>query len=550
MYDSSLTHGQTLSSWYADGTLAPGALHENRAPWPSDECDVVIVGAGMAGLSTAYHLLKRGRSVVVLEKGEIGSGETGRTTAHLASALDDRYYELEAMHGEHGAALAAASHAAAIDDIERIATLENIACDFARVPGYLFAQDGSEERGQRELLRELEAAQRAGLRVEAQPHAPLDQVHGLCLRFENQAQFHPLRYLLGLAQAVERLGGSIFTGTRVLGVADTNQPHRVDVSDRPSLFARAVVVATNSPINDVVTMHTKLAPYRSYVIALGLPKGALPSALYWDTGDPYHYVRIAGDNDLLIVGGEDHKVAHAQRPEQRWQRLERWVRRHVPEAGAVQARWSGQILEPDDSLAFIGRNPGLRSNVFIATGDSGNGLTHGAIAGRLLSDLICEQDNPWAALYAPARKPRARSSLMQFVRENVDVAMCFTRSLAPALPRRHIPRGHGAIEQHGLRRLAVYVDEQGQRHERSARCPHLGCSVKWNSAERSWDCPCHGSRFDPYGRVMTGPSPRDLQAVHVEPHELPPLPNPEVGSRAACGAAPAAGINPRPGNAE
>ena len=526
MYDPGITHGQTLSCWYADRTLSQRLVRARRDDRPETPCDVVIVGAGIAGLTTAYHLLERGRSVIVLDKGELGSGETGRTTAHLSTALDDRYYTLEALHGERGAALAAESHGVAIDDIERIVAQEAIACDFARVPGYLFAHDGSDEQGQRELERELIAARRTGLQVSAEMHAPLDQVAGTCLRFENQAQLQPLQYLLGLAQGVERLGGRIYTRTRVLGVFDTQTPVRVDVAARPSLQARAVVVATNTPINDVVTMHTKQAAYRSYVLALRLPKGALPAALCWDTGDPYHYVRLAGDNDQLIVGGEDHKVGHTRRPERQWQKLERWARRHVPEAGPVLARWSGQIMEPDDGLAFIGKNPGRGADVYIATGDSGNGMTHAALAGRLLCDLICERDNPWTALYSPARKPRTRGALAQFVRENLDVALCFSRSLWPALPRRHIAPGQGAIEQHGLRRLAVYVDEQGVRHEHSARCPHLGCSVQWNSAERSWDCPCHGSRFDPYGRVLTGPALHDLSGADA-PGEVPSLPEPQ-----------------------
>jgi Rieske Fe-S protein len=244
-----------------------------------------------------------------------------------------------------------------------------------------------------------------------------------------------------------------------------------------------------------------------------VPRGSIARALFWDTGDPYHYVRLSGDGDVLIVGGEDHKVGQSHSPEQRWLRLEGWARKRFPLAGQLRASWSGQIQEPADGLAFIGRNPGSDPRVLIVTGDSGNGMTHGVIAGSLLSDLICEVDNPYVKLYDPSRKitPAAAG---EFVRENVNVAVHFAQWLLPAERlERTIDRGHGKVVRRGLRRIAVYVDESGDKHECSATCPHLGCIVSWNRAERSWDCPCHGSRFDPFGKVMTGPSPRDLEPL-------------------------------------
>jgi Rieske Fe-S protein len=286
-----------------------------------------------------------------------------------------------------------------------------------------------------------------------------------------------------------------------------------------SVTASAVVIATNTPINDVLTMHTKQAPYRTYALALEIPRGSIARALFWDTGDPYHYVRLAGDGDVLVVGGEDHKVGQQDWPEQRWSHLEAWTRKRFPLAGQPLARWSGQIQEPADGLAFIGRNPGRDAPVYIATGDSGNGMTHGAIAGILLSDLICgDQANPWAKLYEPARKITTASAASGFVRENMNVAAHFAQWFLPAeRVTRSIEPGHGKVIRRGLRRIALYVDEAGQHHECSATCPHLGCIVSWNRAERSWDCPCHGSRFDPYGRVMTGPAARDLEPIEYVP---------------------------------
>jgi glycine/D-amino acid oxidase-like deaminating enzyme/nitrite reductase/ring-hydroxylating ferredoxin subunit len=513
MYDSQRTSGESLSPWYVAGTdsiypLRPLESHD----WPQGAVDVVVIGAGITGLSTAYHLLQSGRSVLVIDKGDIASGETSRTTAHVSSALDDHYYELERMHGEAGARLAAESHAAAIASIESIAAKEHIACEFTRVDGFLFAA----QRSQHDVLqRELAAAKRAGLEVELVHGAPLPFATGEALRFGQQAQFQPLAYVTGLARAILAKGGLIRTGVRVLSV-DEGTPARVHVEGGASVVAGAVVVATNTPIVDTFAMHTKQAAYRSYAVGIPVARGSVQRALYWDTEDPYHYVRLAGDDDLLIVGGEDHKVGQSKTPEQSWARLEQWTRQRFSTAQGARFRWSGQVWEPVDGLAFIGRNPGRADNIFISTGDSGNGITHGAIAGILLSDLIAGRDNPWATLYDPARKPLKAPSAREFVKENLNVALQYGEFMLPGAQADSIEPGEGAVVRRGVRRVAVYVDEAGARHECSAVCTHLGGPVNWNRAEKSWDCPCHGARFDPYGRVLTGPATRDLEVLSSE----------------------------------
>ncbi|MET0340964.1 MAG: FAD-dependent oxidoreductase [Polyangiales bacterium] len=521
MYDAQRTNGATLPFWYRDVATSTPTGHA----WPDAQIDVIVIGAGITGLSTAYHLLRAGRSVLVLDKGQIGSGETGRTTAHLATGLDDHYTELARIHGHRGARLAAESHAAAIDSIAEVVAREGIACDFSRVDGYLFA--GS-PRDHRLLEQELEAARRVGLDVAACDAAPLPFASGPAVRFANQAQLQPLAYLEGLARAVRAAGGLIRTGVRVERVEE-GTPVRVHVDGGAVATAGALVVATNSPIVDVFAMHTKQAAYRSYVIALPIPKGSVARALYWDTLDPYHYLRLAGDDDVLILGGEDHKVGQSDAPEEAWTRLERWARDRFPGAGAVAQRWSGQVWEPADGLAFIGRNPGTAKNVFICTGDSGNGMTHGTIAGLLLTDLICERTNPWRDLYDPSRKIVQPRAAREFVRENLNVAMAYGDWLKPAQKRvAEIEPGHGAVVRRGAHRVALYVDERGVEHACSAVCPHLGGLVSWNRAERSWDCPCHGSRFDPYGRVLTGPAKRDLANRDEGERPSEPVPPPSA----------------------
>jgi glycine/D-amino acid oxidase-like deaminating enzyme/nitrite reductase/ring-hydroxylating ferredoxin subunit len=519
MYDSQRTSGESLPPWYSAhvdsssaSDLHPDGTLQTASQWPDRPVDVVVIGAGITGLSTAYHLLQSGHSVMVIDKGDIACGETGRSTAHVSNALDDHYSVLERMHGEAGARLAAASHAAAIASIESIAARENIACEFERVDGYLFAAHAREHSL---LEREFAAARRAGLDVDLLNSAPLPFATGAALRFRNQAQFQPVAYVEGLARAIRAKGGLIRTGVRVLGVEE-GTPAKVHVDGGGSVTARFVVVATNTPIVDVFAMHTKQAAYRSYAVGIPIAKGSVERALFWDTQDPYHYVRLAGDDDLLIVGGEDHKVGQSSTPEQSWARLERWTQERFPTLGGARFRWSGQVWEPVDGLAFIGKNPGRADNVFISTGDSGNGITHGAIAGMLLSDLIDGRDNPWASLYDPSRKVTRMLAAREFVKENLNVALHYGEYVLPGTDPEQIAPGEGAIVRKGVRRVAVYVDEVGQRHECSAVCTHLGGPVSWNRAERSWDCPCHGARFDPYGRVMTGPAKRDLERLEPE----------------------------------
>ncbi|HEU4628901.1 MAG TPA: FAD-dependent oxidoreductase [Gemmatimonadaceae bacterium] len=473
--------------------------------------DVCIVGAGLAGLTTAYLLGRAGRDVLVLDDNPIGGGETGRTTAHLSSALDDRYVRLERLHGPEGARLAAESHTSAIHRIESIVREEGIDCDFQRLDGYLFLGEGDSVAL---LEREAEAAQRAGLTdVALLERAPVSFWNtGPCLRFPEQGQFHPLRYLTGLARAATRDGGRIHCGSHVSEIDTSGEHPAVKTDDGRTVRARALVVATNSPVNDWVALHTKQAPYRTYVVALRVPRDSVPRALYWDTPDPYHYVRLQrdGDDDVLIVGGEDHKTGQGGDTDGCFDRLEVWVRDRFPMAGTVAYRWSGQVMEPVDRLAFIGRDPAGQRNVYVATGDSGHGMTHATIAGMLLTDLITGRDNSWATLYDPSRKTLRATA--EFLRENVNVAAQYTDHVTPGevdTPDQIRP-GHGAILRRGTRKIAAYRAEDGTLHERSAVCTHLFCIVHWNDTEKSWDCPCHGSRYAPTGEVLNGPASAPL----------------------------------------
>ncbi len=490
--------------------------------------EVLVIGAGIAGLSTAYQLLKAGKSVIVIDRElHLGLHESGLTSAHLSNAFDDRYSLLRKLHGSETTRVVAESHTQAISMIEKICHEENIECDFKRVNGYLFL---APEDDLQFFKDEIFAAREAGLKVDLLSNAPLQMFDtGPCLLFPNQGQFHPVKYLQGLAQAIQRLGGKIFTESPATNIK-YGPPHKVMTDQNYEILCDNLVVCTDSPINDIITMHTKLAAYRSYVIAIEIARGQMHPMLLWDTSDPYHYIRLLqnenSEYDLLIVGGEDHRTGQEHFPETCYENLKHWVREKLHIQPKVVAQWSGQILETSDGMAFIGKNPTSEKNVYIMTGDSGMGLTHATLGSAIIRDLILDQPNPWAETYDPSRL--SLKNLNEYVRENFDSIAPYSDWFVPGNIKttEEITPGEGAILRQGLKKLACYKDTFGNMHVFSATCPHLGGIVRWNSSEKTWDCPCHGSRFHRYGEVINGPAPHGLQplAEHGEDSHLAPSP--------------------------
>lgn len=516
---SDITSGARISCWYKD--VQPFATEPlgNRQL----KADVCVIGGGLAGVSSAYMLQREGKSVVLLEDGFIGSGETGRTTAHLMSALDDRFYEIQKLFGKDDSIRAGESHRAAIDTIEEFVKTENIDCEFTRITGYLFAPSAHEvsvkERNEHlDLIRkEHTAAIESSVENKLVEKAPIWNFDtGMCLEFPNQGEFHPLKYLNGLTQAFIRRGGKVFTGTHADEVKGGSNAYVTTVGGG-KIQCDHIVMATNTPVNDRVTMHTKQEPYRSYVVCCTLPKGSVAKALFWDTLDPYHYVRTTNfseTEDLLIVGGADHKTGQADDYEAPFKDLYQWAKDRWPMiSDKIQYAWSGQVWEPVDLLGFLGHNPHDHDNVYIITGDSGTGMTHTTIGGRIITDMIMGRKNPWASLYDPSRL-KITSDL---IKGNLNVGAQYLKwcsgSEVPDIE--DISYGNGAVMLKGLHYVAVYRDEKGIFHEMSAVCPHLKGIIRWNPAEKTWDCPCHGSRFDRFGKVVTGPSNEDLHPCNV-----------------------------------
>jgi glycine/D-amino acid oxidase-like deaminating enzyme/nitrite reductase/ring-hydroxylating ferredoxin subunit len=513
--EGTITSGKNLSCWFSSAIepLSFEKLNENI------DTDILVIGGGIAGLTTAYCLAKEGRKVILVEDGYIGSGETGRTTAHLTCALDDHYFELEKTFSIATAKLAADSHMAAIEWIANTVKLHEIDCHFRRVNGYLFLDPSDAKET---LEKEYEATKRAGLITEMLNSVPsvATEEGQQCIKFSNQAQFHILLYLKGLADSFIKLGGKIYTQTKAEDITAKGA-----TANGFNVSANHIVVATNTPINDWVTMHTKQWPYRTYVITAKVPKGKLPYALWWDTGDhdskwivkPYHYVRLEAfdeEYDLLIAGGEDHRTGQADdediKEEDRYDNLEKWTRKHFPAIETIAFKWSGQVINPIDSLAYIGKNPG-DNNIYIITGDSGNGMTHGTLGGMIITDLINGKENPWAEIYSPSRI--TLNTTGDYLSEVGNMLAQFADWFTPENIKEvnDLKLGEGGIISSGLKKITVYRDEQNNLHSCTAVCPHLGGILQWNADEKTFDCPMHGSRFTTEGKVINGPTSSDLE---------------------------------------
>jgi glycine/D-amino acid oxidase-like deaminating enzyme/nitrite reductase/ring-hydroxylating ferredoxin subunit len=502
---------QTASLWMPI-EVAPDAPRLKGA----QTCDVIVVGAGIAGLSVAYELAESGRSVAVLDRGPIAGGMTARTTAHLAPICDDGVSALAELRGEKTARLFQESQEAAVARIEALVAEQDIACNFRRLDAFLFPAPGMEFSEAREQMKkEHDAVRNAGAAVEFAKGVPLlGYEDAPVLRYPQQATFHPLRYLRGIAGAIAAKGGKLFAHSPVTKMEELEDTVRV-TTDAGSVTAAKAVFATNTPINDRVALHSKMGPYRTYAMAFTLPRGALPDALYWDMADPYHYVRLnpgPGAVDYLIAGGGDHKSGEADDGSVRFEAIDAWIRALVPELGKEAARWSGQVMDTIDYCGFIGRNPGS-DNVYVATGDSGQGMTHGALAGLLIRDLIGKGSSPWQEVYEPSRK--APPGLLKYVSENVTAIQNFAEYMLPGEidSAEALKPGEGGVLRSGLKKLAACRTRDGALHVHSASCPHLGCIVHWNSTEQCWDCPCHGSQFAADGSVLNGPAIGPLARV-------------------------------------
>jgi glycine/D-amino acid oxidase-like deaminating enzyme/nitrite reductase/ring-hydroxylating ferredoxin subunit len=477
--------------------------------------DIVVVGAGVTGITTAYLLKKAGSSVALIDRERVASIDTGHTTAHLTYVTDVQLQELACNFGNDHAQAAWDAGAAAIDEIERIVAEEQSDCEFTRVPSYMhLSVDGSSQKEASSLKKEADLAAKLGFDAVSLSSAPYFELPAV--RFANQAKFHPRKYLRSLVEKIPDNGSHVFEKSAA-SEFDAKK-RRVKVNRNWISFDR-VVMATNNPlvglasITSATLLQTKLSLYTSYALGARVPLNTVPEALFWDTRDPYDYLRIDRHRefDYIVYGGEDHKTGQKKKTQNAYARLLARLKKIIPKAN-IDHRWSGQVICTPDGLPYIGENA---EHQFVATGYCGNGITFGTVAAIMARDWTTGRKNPWTDLFAVDRK-KIKGAMWNYLRENKDYPYYMIKdrlARAGADSVRELKPGEGMIIGRRGKKVAAFRDRSGNIHRLSPVCTHLGCLVRWNPAESTWDCPCHGSRFKPTGEVIAGPAEEPLPPI-------------------------------------
>lgn len=500
--------GATTSLWQQD--LPDYVSRTLRLP--DQSFDVIIAGGGVTGIATALQLQLSGKKCLVLEAHRLCFGTTGGTTAHLNSFFDASYYQVKKSFGKEALSLLASAAGKALDLYRTNIETHAIDCGYAQKDGYLFSQTPEQSEA---LEKIFEASLEAGVDVSRTDRIPLSLPFEKAIVYREQAQIHPSQYVLALARVFEENGGILLQDCSVEDVVEAEGRVTVATS-KGGVQATYLVYATHIP-QGINFLHFRCAPYRSYAMAVQL-KGACPEDLSYDMAEPYHYYRTAEiqGEKFLIGGGEDHKTGHVDNTEACFSKLEAHLRKNF-EVDRVHRKWSSQYFQPADGLPYIGLMPGSQGNILVATGYGGNGMTYSHVAALLLTDLIHHKENAHAALFNPNRiKPVAGFS--NFVKENADVISQFVEkriSIDKLQELAGMAAGEGRVVKYEGEKLGIYRDEGGVFHAINPVCTHARCLVQWNTAEKSWDCPCHGARYSAEGKVLTGPARKDLQIVQL-----------------------------------
>lgn len=475
--------------------------------------DVLIVGGGITGITTSLLLQKAGKKCLLAEAQTIGFGTSGGTTAHLNTMMDTPYNQIAKDFGEDNAQLVAGIAVKAIDLIREHIREYAIDCEFSDATGYLYSQ---EEKQTKELEDIFEASQKAGCIVEYSDAIPVPINFDKAVAFKNQAQFHPAKYFYALAKEFENAGGILIQGCRVTGVKEDDL---LEVeTELGKIRTEKLIYATHIPPG-VNLLHFRCAPYRSYAMAIKLKDNNYPDGLAYDMYDPYHYYRtqeVDGEK-FLIAGGEDHKTGHEKNTESCFAGLESYLRTYF-KIEEIVFRWSSQYFEPNDGLPYIGHLPGNPESVLVATGFGGNGMTYSHVAAMVLKDLVLSGKSDYEKLFNPNRvKPVA--GFTNFVKESADVVgilagKWFSHSKIKDIEE--LENDEARTVKYDDQLIALYKDGNGGLHAVNPACTHIKCKVEWNTAEKTWDCPCHGSRFDADGIVWTGPARKDLEKIDLK----------------------------------
>jgi len=501
--------GNNISLWQNEQAFISSRTGESSG----QIFDVIVVGGGVTGVTTAYELLKQGKKCLLIEARNLCFGTTGGTTAHLNNFFDTTYAEVASDFGKSGAQNLGRAALDALELYSKNIRELNIDCQYRQSDGIVYARN---EKEAGELEEMFKAAFDAGIPVSYTNNIPIQDVFFKALVFGNQAQIHPVKYVYALARAFENAGGVIMENCRLTDLSQKD-PLEVETS-RGLLKCTKLVYATHIPPG-VNLLHLRCAPYRSYAMGIELEDDQYPKSMTYDMTDPYHYYRTqeTEGGKILIAGGEDHKTGHEEDTELRFKNLEEYLSA-IFRIREIKYKWSSQYFEPADGLAYIGHLPGASENVFVATGFGGNGMTYSHIAARVLAAKIASDRDEYEGLFKPGRlKPVA--GFTSFVKENADVVNSLVTDRFK-IPRTDsitdMPNDTGHTVNFNHQNIAVYKNPEGELFCLNPTCPHLKCTVKWNQTERSWDCPCHGARYSTDGEVLTGPSTRSLEKVRLE----------------------------------
>lgn len=484
--------------------------YEPQNKWDnSKEYDVLIIGAGITGLTTALLMQEKGLNCILVEAHNIAFGTSGGTTAHLNTLMDTPYYTIEQNFGEEAAKQVAIGAREAIDLVEGLAAKYNIDCDFSFKTAYLFSQSAEETQ----LLQKIKDANNAvSVLTNNSDTIPVPIPYEKAISIEFQAQIHPTKYLHGLAKAFEQNNGVILQQCLVNSIAEGDGI--IADTTMGEIKAAAAIYATHIPPG-VNIFSFRCAPYRSYALAVRLKNNDYPEALVYDLEDPYHYYRTQAINGVnyLIAGGFDHKTGHNDNTEHIFTELEAYVCKYF-DVASVEHKWSSQYYEPVDGLPYIGLMPG-NEHIYTATGFGGNGMTYGSLAAKILCSMMHHEPTPYEDLFDTGRI-KIVAGFSNFMKENLDVISQFVSKRFSYEDMSHLVElapGTTVITNINNHKIAIYKDEQGHISALDATCPHAKCIVGWNSAEKTWDCPCHGARFAPNGDLLNGPAQKGLTPV-------------------------------------
>ncbi|WPP50321.1 FAD-dependent oxidoreductase [Catalinimonas niigatensis] len=492
---------ENKSLWKATAQKKPvyPALQENITT------EVVVVGGGITGLTAAYELTRAGKKVVVVEALSVGDGTTGLSSCHLNTQIDYGYQNVKQSFDTETMRLVADSRFSAINYIEKQCTEEEMSSDFKRVSGFLYAENVEQEKF---LLDEYHASMEAGLSVTLHDEIPFPSTVRKAIEYHDQAVFNSQKYVNHLAERIQASeNGQVFENTRV---KDISLKDKKVLTEKGDITAQHIVLATHLPLFFDV-LQTMAAPYRSYILVGEVDHRDMPEALYWDLQEPYHYTRYyhQGEKTWLAVGGADHKTGHNEQNPDNYEKLKHYMQQHF-NIKKFTYQWSSQYYEPADGLPYIGLSP--FKDVYVGTGYSGDGLVYGTVAGLLLKDMMLNRENAWAKAY-DARRFTPVASFKEWAKENMEVVTDFVKDYLGNAEKEieTVPKGEGKIISKNKSKFAVYRNENDQIVSLSPICPHLKCVVHWNTQEKSWDCPCHGSRFTPEGKLIVGPAVSDLE---------------------------------------